>query len=88
MPPAENFATSIAGIVDTRGKFSIGVNDTGGKFFPFAISSNNTCGAPWAANISAIFEKIWNSHKDILRGLAKTDSWKKPEVDNLVALTL
>ncbi len=32
MTLAENFATSFASVVDTRGKFAIGVNDdTGGK---------------------------------------------------------
>jgi hypothetical protein len=29
--PAANFATSFASVFDTRGKFSTGVNDTGGK---------------------------------------------------------
>ncbi len=29
--PAVNFATSSAGVVDTDGKFSIGVNNAGGK---------------------------------------------------------
>ncbi len=31
-----------------------------------------------------IFEKIWNGPYGILRGLEETDSWKKPEVENLV----
>jgi hypothetical protein len=31
MTPAANFATSLASVVDTGGKFAIGVNDTGGK---------------------------------------------------------
>ncbi len=30
--PAANFATSFANVVDTGGKFAIGVNNTGGKF--------------------------------------------------------
>jgi hypothetical protein len=30
--PAANFATSLACVVDTGGKFATGVNDTGGKF--------------------------------------------------------
>jgi hypothetical protein len=30
--PVVNFATSSAGVVDTRGKFATGVKDTGGKF--------------------------------------------------------
>jgi hypothetical protein len=29
--PAANFATSFPSVVDTGGKFAIGVNDTGGK---------------------------------------------------------
>ncbi len=35
-----------------------------------------------------IFEKIWNGPNGILRGLGETDSWKKPEVKNLVTLSL
>ena len=48
------------------------------KIFLFAV---DTGGAPWAANILAIFEKILNSPDG--RGLRETDSWKKPEVENL-----
>jgi hypothetical protein len=33
-----------------------------------------------------IFEKIWNGRNGILRWLGETDSWKKPEVENLVTL--
>jgi hypothetical protein len=35
-----------------------------------------------------IFEKIRNGPYGILRGLGKTDSRKKPEVENLVTLSL
>ncbi len=35
-----------------------------------------------------IFEKIRNGPNGILRGLGETDSWKKSEVENLVALSL
>ncbi len=35
-----------------------------------------------------IFEKIRNSPNGILRGLGETDSWKKSEVENFVALSL
>jgi hypothetical protein len=35
-----------------------------------------------------IFEKIWNDPNGILSGLGETDSWKKPEVENLVTLSL
>ncbi len=39
--PAANFATSLASVVDTGGKFAAGINDTGGKF---ATGVNNTGG--------------------------------------------
>ena len=35
-----------------------------------------------------IIEQIWNDPNEILRDLGETDSWKKPEVKNLVALPL
>ncbi len=35
-----------------------------------------------------IFEKIWKGRTGILRCLGKNDSWKKPEVENLVTLSL
>jgi hypothetical protein len=35
-----------------------------------------------------IFEKIRNDPNGILRGLGETDSLKKPEVKNLVTLSL
>ncbi len=38
--------------------------------------------SPW------IFEKIRNDPNGILRGLGETDSWKKPEMENLVTLSL
>jgi hypothetical protein len=34
------------------------------------------------------FRKIWNGSNGILKGLGETDSWQKPEVENLVALSL
>ncbi len=37
---------------------------------------------------SRVFEKNRNGPYGILRGLGKTDSCKKPEVENLVALSL
>ncbi len=33
-------------------------------------------------------EKIWNGPNCILRGLGETDSWKKPEVENLMTMSL
>ncbi len=41
---------------------------------------------PWIS--LRIFEKNWNSRNSILRCLGETDSWKKPEVENLVTLSL
>ncbi len=41
------------------------------RFFAFATSVNDTGGKPWAADISAILEKIWNGPNGILRGLGK-----------------
>ncbi len=35
-----------------------------------------------------IFEKIRNDPYGILRGLGETDTWKKPEVENLMTLSL
>jgi hypothetical protein len=35
-----------------------------------------------------IFEKIRNGHNGILWGLRETGSWKKPQVENLVTLSL
>ncbi len=35
-----------------------------------------------------IFKKIRNDPNGILRGLGETDPWKKPEVENLVTLSL
>ncbi len=43
-------------------------------------------GAPWA--FQEFSEKILNGPNGILRGLGETDSWKKPEVKNLVVLSL
>jgi hypothetical protein len=49
-------------------------------FFPFATGVNDTGSA---ANISALMKRPTG----ILRGLGETDSSKKPEVENLVALS-
>jgi hypothetical protein len=35
-----------------------------------------------------IFEKIWNGPYGLLRGLGETESWKNPEIENLVTLSL
>jgi hypothetical protein len=59
------------------------------RFFPFATDVNDTGGAPWAANISTnIAKKNRKCPKCILRGLGETYSWKNPEIENLVALSL
>jgi hypothetical protein len=36
--PAENFATSSAGVIDTGGKFAVGVNNAGGKLPPVSTT--------------------------------------------------
>jgi hypothetical protein len=61
----------------------------------FADLKKNTRGRPplqicyWCQwYLWRIFEQIWNGLNKILRGLGETDSWKKPEVKNLVALPL
>ncbi len=41
---------------------------------------------PWIS--PRIFEKVRNGRNGILRCLGETDSWKKPEVENLVTLSL
>ncbi len=69
------FATDVNDTgVDTGGKFSSGVVDTGG--------------APWLANLSANFRKKLNGPNGILWGWVETDSWKKPEAKSLVTLSL
>ncbi len=63
-----------AGVVDTGGKFATGVADTGGQ--------------PWAADISANFEKIRNGPNGILRGFVGNWFMKKTRSKNLVTLSL
>jgi hypothetical protein len=58
------------------------------KYFPFATGVNNTGGAPWAANISCEFFKNFKHPKWHGQRLVETDSWKKPEVENLVVVSL
>ncbi len=36
--PAANFASSVAAVVDTGGKFATGVNDAGGKLPPVSTT--------------------------------------------------
>ncbi len=65
--------------VNLKAKMNLSVNSTSQRcpnkiiktfmIFPFATNVNDTGGAPWAANISLIFEKIWNGPNGILRGL-------------------
>ncbi len=59
------------------------------RFFPFAtgVNDTDTGGAPWVANISANFRKIWNGPNGIIRGLKETDPCRKPEVESLVTLS-
>jgi hypothetical protein len=52
------------------------------------LSTVNGTGVYLGLQISPqIFEKIRNSPNGILRGFGETDSWKKPEDENLVALS-
>ena len=64
----------IAGVVNTAEQFITGDVDTGDKL--------NSRISP------RIFEKIPNGSNGILGGLGDTDSWKKPEVENLVSDSL
>ncbi len=45
--PAANFATSFSSVVDTGGKFAIGVNDTSGKLPPVSLTPVATGGKQW-----------------------------------------
>ncbi len=63
------------------------INDTGDKIFAGVIDT-----AEQFKNINSrisprILEKIQNGPTGILGGLGDTDSWKKPEVENLVSDT-
>ncbi len=58
------------------------------KIFPFATCVNDTGGALDLRISPQILEKIWNDTNGILKGLGETDSWKKPEVENFLALSL
>jgi hypothetical protein len=53
-------------------------------FFSWISSQKPLSGAPWLANISQVFGKVWND----LWGLGETDSWKKPEAKNLNTVLL
>ncbi len=55
-------------------------------FSQFATGVNDTSGAPWAANISANFLK--NSPKKLPQGLGGNWFMKKPEVEELLAMSL
>jgi hypothetical protein len=61
---------------------------TGGKFATGVVS---TSGALLCLDLRIslqIFEKIRNDPTVIFRGLGEEDSWKKPEANNLVILSL
>ncbi len=58
------------------------------KFSSFIAGVVDTADKHWFANITAIFEKIWNGPTGTLRGLGDTDLWKKLEVQNLVSNSL
>ncbi len=75
----------MAGVVDTEDKFFAGVVDTSEQFIASVFDTGDKYSF---ANISANFEKIHNGPNGILGGLGDTDSWKKPEVENLVSDSL
>ncbi len=99
----ELVAKFAAGVVDTGGKFAAGVVNTGGNSPPGKFATGVVSLTP-VANLPPvlltpvvhldlrtsprIFEKIWNDSYVIIRGLGEGDSWKKPEVKNLVTLSL
>jgi hypothetical protein len=58
------------------------------RFFPLATGVNDTGGASWARISPQIYEEIQNGPNGIIRGLGETDPCRKPEVENLVALSL
>ncbi len=68
-----NFSTSTAGVLDIGGKFAADVNDTGGNI---------------ATGVMDTGGKFATFPNGILSVLGETDSWKKPEVENLVTLSL
>ncbi len=75
-----------AGIVDTGGNFAIVINntrDTGVKIY-HCTGVIDTCGAPWLANISTIFDKIWNDPNIIFRGLKVLSSEMDPAEIRLI----
>ncbi len=70
-----------AGVTETGDKFLAGVVDTAEQF----IAGVNDIYS-WIS--PQIFEKIQKGPNGILGGLGDTDSWKKPEVKNLVSDSL
>jgi hypothetical protein len=79
--PKSRCTTGINDTGDTGVKTATGINDTGGK-------STTPMVLPELRISPRIFEKIRNGPNGILRGLGENDSCKKPEVENLVALSL
>ncbi len=75
----------IIGVNDTGDKFIAGDVDTGEQLIAGVVDTGDKHSFD---NISANFRKIWNDPTGILMGLGDTDSWKKPEVWNLVSDSL
>ncbi len=73
------------GVNDTGNKFFAGVVDTAEQFITGVVDTGDK---QYFANISVNFWKIQNGSNGILGGLGDTDSWKKPEVENLVSDSL
>ncbi len=100
----KNFATSFASVVDTGGKFATVVNDTGGNlppgcwdlkvnmiedFFHLPQVSTTPVVHLELRISSRIFKKIRNGPNGIrTQGLGGKWFMKKPEVENLVTLSL
>jgi hypothetical protein len=85
MTPVVNFATGTAVVVDTGGKLTP-VSTTHA-----ANNGNNirlSYTLKWTMSANYSIEKIQNVPNGILGGLGVTNSWKKPQIENLVALSL
>jgi hypothetical protein len=58
------------------------------RFFPFATGVNTPMLHLDLQIYLRLFEKNLNSPYEILGVLGETDSWKKPEVENLVVMSI
>ncbi len=65
------FPLFAAGVIDTGGKFAIGINDTSGIGGKFTAGVVDTGSVPWLANISA------NFRKNLKWWLLSSEAWGK-----------